>query len=65
MANSPENGITDPSGRFWKIANLSCADSAIWPSQGSANSYLTITAVALRNAALLAESLRDRPAVAA
>jgi choline dehydrogenase-like flavoprotein len=65
MANSPENGVTDPSGRFWKIPNLSCADSAIWPSQGSANSYLTITAVALRNAALLAESLRDRPAVAA
>jgi choline dehydrogenase-like flavoprotein len=65
MASSPENGVTDPSGRFWKIPNLSCADSAIWPSQGSANSYLTITAVALRNAALLAESLRDRPAVAA
>jgi choline dehydrogenase-like flavoprotein len=49
--------VTDPDGRFWRIRNLSGADAALWPHQGSANSYLTITAVALRNAARLAATL--------
>lgn len=60
MGTNPASSVTDPTGRFWRIPNLSCADSAVWPSQGSANSYLTITAVALRNAALLAGSFANR-----
>jgi choline dehydrogenase-like flavoprotein len=40
--------VTDPTGRFWGIRNLSAHDSSIWRGQGTANSYLTITAVALR-----------------
>lgn len=57
MGRDPASSVTDPDGRFWRIGNLSCADAAIWPHQGSANSYLTITAVALRNASTL--SLRS------
>jgi choline dehydrogenase-like flavoprotein len=48
MGSTPDAGVTDPTGRFWGIRNLSAHDSSIWRSQGTANSYLTITAVALR-----------------
>ena len=57
MGRDAAASVTDPDGRFWRIRNLSCADAAIWPHQGSANSYLTITAVALRNAVELAKAL--------
>ena len=57
MGREPSSSVTDPDGRFWRIGNLSCADAAIWPHQGSANSYLTITAVSLRNASRLAAAL--------
>ena len=57
MGLDPSASVTDPDGRFWRIGNLGCADAAIWPQQGSANSYLTITALALRNAARLAETM--------
>jgi glucose dehydrogenase len=57
MGLDPVTSVTDPDGRFWRIRNLSGADAALWPHQGSANSYLTITAVALRNAARLAATL--------
>ena len=57
MGRDPSLSVTDPDGRFWRVGNLSCADAAIWPHQGSANSYLTITAVALRNASRLAAGL--------
>jgi choline dehydrogenase-like flavoprotein len=66
MGREPSSSVTDPDGRFWRIDNLSCADAAIWPHQGSANSYLTITAVALRNASRLAAALgTERRAMAA
>ena len=65
MGTDPAASVTDPDGRFRRIANLTCVDSAIWPSQGSANSYLTITATALRNAAAMAERLAAAPALAA
>ena len=48
MGATPDDGVTDPTGRFWNIRNLSAHDSSIWRGQGTANSYLTITAVALR-----------------
>ncbi|MEP5606887.1 MAG: GMC oxidoreductase, partial [Marinobacter alexandrii] len=50
MSAEPEAGVTDTYGQFWRLPNLSVADSAAWPSQGSANSYLTITAWSLRHA---------------
>lgn len=50
MGADPQTSITDPFGRFWRYNNLSCADSAVWPSQGAANPYLTITAFSLRHA---------------
>ena len=50
MSAEPGTGVTDTHGMFWKLPNLSVADSAAWPSQGSANSYLTITAWSLRHA---------------
>lgn len=57
MGRDPATSVTDPDGRFWRVRNLSGADAALWPHQGSANSYLTITAVALRNAERLAATL--------
>jgi glucose dehydrogenase len=57
MGNDQASSVTDPDGRFWRVRNLSCVDAAIWPHQGSANSYLTITAIALRNATRLAAEL--------
>lgn len=48
MGRERGEGVTDPNGRFWAIRNLSAHDASIWRSQGAANSYLTITAVALR-----------------
>jgi choline dehydrogenase-like flavoprotein len=57
MGREPGDGVTDPAGRFWKVRNLSAHDSSIWRSQGAANSYLTITAVALRCTERLAGDL--------
>ncbi len=65
MGRDPAASVTDPDGRFWRIGNLSCADAAIWPHQGSANSYLTITAVALRNASRLAATIKSEAQAAA
>lgn len=59
MGSDPASSVTDPDGCFWRVPNLSCVDAAIWPHQGSANSYLSITAIALRNATRLAEKLRS------
>ncbi|WP_112321724.1 FAD-dependent oxidoreductase [Oceanibium sediminis] len=50
MSQQEGAGVTDTYGRFWALPNLSVADAAAWPSQGSANSYLTITAWSLRHA---------------
>lgn len=60
MGRDPASSVTNPDGRFWRVGNLSCVDAAIWPQQGSANSYLTITAIALRNASRLAEAMAAR-----
>jgi choline dehydrogenase-like flavoprotein len=48
MGATADDGVTDPTGKFWGIRNLSAHDASIWRGQGTANSYLTITAVALR-----------------
>jgi choline dehydrogenase-like flavoprotein len=59
MSEEPGVGVTDTFGRFWSLPNLSVADSAVWPSQGSANSYLTITAWSLRHAQGVLARLAD------
>jgi choline dehydrogenase-like flavoprotein len=60
MAGDAEHGVTDSYGRFWRLRNLSVADSGAWPSQGAANPYLTITAWSLRHARALALQLEPR-----
>jgi len=57
MGAKPAAGVTDPFGRFRRLDGLSVADAACFPSQGSANPYLTITAWSLRHAAALADTL--------
>lgn len=57
MSADPQTGVTDPFGRCWQVANLSVADAAVFPGQGAANPYLTITAWSLRHAAALAGRL--------
>jgi glucose dehydrogenase len=64
MGADAASGVTDPWGRFWHVENLSAADASPFPSQGSANPYLTITAWSLRHAAALARSLGTRAAEA-
>ncbi|MGO1120653.1 FAD-dependent oxidoreductase [Rhodovibrionaceae bacterium A322] len=59
MSPDPKEGVTDTYGRFWSLPNLSVADAAAWPSQGSANSYLTITAWSLRHAEGVLERLSE------
>ena len=51
MSDDPEQGVTNSlTVNSGGLPNLSVADAAAWPSQGSANSYLTITAWSLRHA---------------
>ncbi len=62
MSDQPGHRVTDTYGRFWMLPNLSVADAAAWPSQGSANSYLTITAWSLRHAEGVLKHLGGRAA---
>ena len=57
MSADAAGGVTDAWGRFWRVENLSAADASPFPSQGSANPYLTITAWSLRHADALARWL--------
>ncbi|MGV0714435.1 GMC family oxidoreductase [Mycolicibacterium sp. XJ662] len=60
MGGDAQSGVTDSRGQFWRVQNLSAADASPFPSQGSANPYLTITAWSLRHADGVAESLGRR-----
>ena len=44
MSDDARSGVTDTRGQFWQVQNLSAADASVFPSQGAANPYLTITA---------------------
>ena len=35
MGRDPTSSVTDPDGRFWRVANLSCVDAAIWPRRAT------------------------------
>ncbi|WP_226581745.1 GMC oxidoreductase [Acuticoccus sediminis] len=58
MGATAKDGVVDTYGCFHALPNLSVADAAAWPSQGSANSYLTIVAWALRQAGEVVERLK-------
>lgn len=46
--NDPQESVVNPWGRFHHLENLWAADASVFPFQGSANSYLSITAWSLR-----------------
>lgn len=48
MGTDPATSVVDAWGRFHGLENLWVADAAAFPFQGAANSYLSITAWALR-----------------
>ena len=60
MSDDARSGVTDTCGQFWQVQNLSAADASVFPSQGAANPYLTITAWSLRHADALARRLSSR-----
>ncbi|MFI5508051.1 GMC oxidoreductase [Mycobacterium sp. NPDC051804] len=60
MSADARSGVTDTYGQFWRVQNLSAADASVFPSQGAANPYLTITAWSLRHADALARRLGGR-----
>lgn len=60
MSDDARSGVTDTCGRFWQVQNLSAADASVFPSQGAANPYLTITAWSLRHAHALVRRLSVR-----
>jgi glucose dehydrogenase len=57
MSDDARSGVTDSYGQFWQVQNLSAADASVFPAQGAANPYLTITAWSLRHADALARRL--------
>lgn len=56
MAASAEQGVVDPDGRVFGLANLYVAGSSVFPTSGWANPTLTLVALTLR----LAEHLRGK-----
>ncbi|MDF1827700.1 MAG: GMC oxidoreductase [Legionellaceae bacterium] len=58
MASSLASGATDSYGNVYGIENVSIVDASIWPTQGAASPYLTITALALRLADYLLKRSR-------
>ncbi|WP_434515989.1 GMC family oxidoreductase N-terminal domain-containing protein [Dechloromonas sp. ARDL1] len=61
MADSPERGLTDDSGRHFHVDNLSIHDGSVFPTSIGANPQLSIYGLVARNASLLAASLTGRP----
>ena len=56
MGSDPETSVVDPSGRFWDVEGLSCADSSVFATSAGYNPTLTICALAHRTASLLADA---------
>lgn len=48
MGNDPERSVTDAYGRFHSVANLYCADGALFTTSSGMNPVLTIWALARR-----------------
>jgi choline dehydrogenase-like flavoprotein len=53
MGTDPATSVVDPSGRFWDLPNVICADSSVFATASGYNPTLTICALAHRAASLL------------
>ncbi len=53
MGADPATSVVDPSGRFWDMPNVLCADSSVFATAAGYNPTLTICALAHRTASLL------------
>jgi gluconate 2-dehydrogenase alpha chain len=60
MGADPATSVVDPTGRFWDLPNVICADSSVFATASGYNPTLTICALAHRAASLLI----DRPLAA-
>ncbi|WP_208648422.1 GMC family oxidoreductase [Mesorhizobium hawassense] len=58
MGNDPKTSVVDEYGRAHDVPNLVISDGSIFVTGGAANPTSTITALALRNAKKLVETLR-------
>lgn len=56
MGDDPRSSVTDAAGRVHGITNLSAAGSSLFPTGGWANPTLTIAALALRQADIIAKT---------
>jgi choline dehydrogenase-like flavoprotein len=59
MGNDPRTSVVDEFGRAHDVRNLVISDGSIFVTGGSANPTSTITALALRNAKKLVETLQE------
>jgi len=53
MGDDPRTSVVDPSGRFWDVENLVCADSSVFATSAGYNPTLTLASLAHRTASLL------------
>ena len=60
MAQGPQHGVTDSYGRVFGTRNLFVCSSSVFPTSGQANPTFTLLAFAIRQAAFVARSLRER-----
>ena len=54
LSEDPRTSVVGPDGRFHDVENLLCADSSVFVTSSGYNPTLTLTALALRTARLLA-----------
>ena len=60
MATNIDDGVCDPWGRSYDVANLFLSDGSQFTSSGNANPTLTIVALAMRQAAYIREQMMNR-----
>jgi len=60
MSRDPAGGVVDSWGRAHDVTNLYIADASLFPTSSAENPTLTIVALAMRQAAHLAERLAKR-----
>jgi choline dehydrogenase-like flavoprotein len=62
MAATAEQGVVDPDGRYFGLANVSVHDGSIFPTSIGANPQLSIYGIVSRLSAKLAQQLTGKPA---
>ena len=60
MGTSPDTSVCNPNAQVWGVANVWVADGSAIPASGTANTGLTIAALALRTAQLLQTDLQQK-----